>query len=82
MLGTIDFRCFGKHARAALRHQQVAGVTKRRVGGDAGQRVRPATLQRHHELGDRTGGARGLVDLGKHLADHRDPGFNRLCQPH
>ncbi len=80
MLGAVDLRRLGQHSGAALSDEQVAGIAQRRVGGDAGPRIRTAALQRHRQLRHRAGLALGVVDEGQHRLDLGDAHVHRAAQ--
>src|SRR5439155_10831922 len=67
VLGTVDFRRFGKYRGAAVAHQEIDGGAERRIGGDARVAVGAAALQSERQVLCGNAFANDLVGVRQHL---------------
>ena len=81
LLGAVDLRGLGEDGGAAHADEEVGGGAEGRVGGDAGEAVGAAALQREAQLGGGDGLARRRVHLGQERVDLVDDHRDRLGRP-
>ncbi len=81
VLAAIHLAGLPEDDRAALPDDLVRRAAERRVRGDAGPSVRPAALQRQHELRCRDRLALRLVRFRQQLLDRLDSGLDGLPEP-